>query len=125
MDDAVVPKAQSKRAKNCACAAPRTYESQRDEGTRTDTAGTTSLRVREGSLVVGREIAVDSVVPCQQLCLRLHSCEFCVEWDGVHSRNGEKIMWSLGSRLVDRSVGRLDGRVSMTLSTSLDPLLRV
>jgi hypothetical protein len=72
---------------------------------------------------------VDSVVPCQQLCLRLHSCEFCVEWDGVGSGNGERVMWRLRDklvdRLVDRLVGRLVGRLSTTLSTSLDPLLRV
>jgi hypothetical protein len=47
---------------------------------------------REGSLVVGRQTVVDSVVPCQQLCLRLHSCGFCVEWHGVGSRNGKRII---------------------------------
>jgi hypothetical protein len=85
-----------------------------------------------------RETVVDSVVPCQKLCLRLHSCEFGVEWDGVTSRNGERTMWRLSrgrladrlaDRLVDRLVGRLDGRldgrVSTTLSTSPGPLLSV
>jgi hypothetical protein len=69
---------------------------------------------------------MDSVVPCQQLCLRLHSCEFCVDWDGVGSRNGKRIIWMLSrGRLADRLVGRLDGRVATTLSRSLDPLLSV
>ena len=61
---------------------------------------------RKGNLVDGRE----TVVLCQQGCLRLHSCEFCVEWDGVGGRNGERIMWNLSrGRVVDRLAGRLDG----------------
>ena len=77
------------------CSTTNVRESQRDERDDDRHSRNDEPDEWEGSLVVGRQTVVKGVFPCQHGCLRLHSCEFCVEWDGVGSRNGERIMWSL------------------------------